>query len=75
MNILIVTNPKAAGSIHVYSAACSVNLKNDLRAALLELKLEKYNMLIDKIVDEIEQGNDYWIWHNNDSYCFSIISV
>ena len=75
MNILVVTNPKAIGSIHVYAAACSMNLKNDVRAAFIELKLGNYNMLIDGIVNELEQGNDYWIQQNDESYCFSIICV
>lgn len=75
MNILVVTNPKAIDSIHVYSAKCSMNLKNDVLAALIKLKIRKYDKLLDDIVNEIEQGNDYWIWANDKTYCFSIICV
>ena len=75
MYILVVTNPKAVDSIHVYSAACSLNLKNDVLAALLKLKIGNYDKFIDDIVNGLKHGNDYWIWQNDVTYCFSIICV
>ena len=70
MKILVVTNPEAVDSIHVYSAKCSQNLRNDVLAALVELKLRVD--LIDRITNELEHGRNYWL---NEIYCFDLICV
>ena len=70
MKILVVTNPEAVDSIHVYSAKCSQNLRNDVLAALVELKLRVD--LIDHITNELEHGRNYWL---NEIYCFDLICV
>ena len=70
MKILVVTNPEAVDSIHVYSAKCSQNLRNDVLAALVELKLR--TDLVDRIVNELEHGRNYWL---NEIYCFDLICV
>ena len=77
MNILIVTNPEAIESIHVYSARCSQNLRNDVIAALVELDLrvepgEDVDVVIDEITNELEHGRNYWF---NETYCFEMIPV
>ena len=77
MNILIVTNPEAIGSIHVYSAKCSQNLRNDVIAALVELDLRvepstDVDVVIDEITNELEHGRNYWF---NETYCFEMIPV
>lgn len=72
MNILIVTNPEAVESIHVYSAKCSLNLKNDVYAALYELNLGGGIAVLDDIVNELEHGRNYWL---NETYCFEVIPV
>ena len=70
MKILVVTNPEAVDSIHVYSAKCSQNLRNDVLAACVELKLR--TDLVDRIVNELEHGRNYWL---NELYCFDLICV
>ena len=70
MKILVITNPEAVDSIHVYSAKCSQNLRNDVLAALVELKLRVD--LIDRITNELEHGRNYWL---NETFCFDIICV
>ena len=70
MKILVVTNPEAVDSIHVYSAKCSQNLRNDVLAALVELKLR--TDLVDSITNELEHGRNYWL---NEIYCFDLICV
>ena len=77
MDILIVTNPEAIGSIHVYSAKCSQNLRNDVHAALIELDLcdehgTDVDVVIDEITNELEHGRNYWF---NETYCFEVIPV
>lgn len=77
MDILIVTNPEAIESIHVYSAKCSQNLRNDVRAALIELDLcdepgTYVDGVIDEITNELEHGRNYWF---NETYCFEMIPV
>lgn len=70
MNVLVVTNPEAVDSIHVYSTKCSQNLRNDVLAACVELKLR--TDLVDRIVNELEHGRNYWL---NEIYCFDLICV
>lgn len=70
MNVLVVTNLEAVDSIHVYSAKCSQNLRNDVLAALVELKLR--TDLVDSITNELEHGRNYWL---NEIYCFDLICV
>lgn len=72
MNILIVTNPEAVESIHVYSAKCSLNLKNDVYAALYALDLGSGIAVLDDIVNELEHGRNYWL---NETFCFEMIPV
>ena len=70
MKILVVTNPEAVNSIHVYSAKCSQNLRNAVLAACVELKLR--TDLVDRIVNELEHGRNYWL---NEVYCFDLICI
>lgn len=77
MNILVVTNPEAVESIHVYSAKCSQNLRNDVLAAFIELGLHvepgmDAGAVIDEITKELEHGRNYWF---NEIYCFEVIPV
>ena len=72
MKILVVTNPEAVGSIHVYTAKCSTNLKNDVFAALFELNLGNNAKLLDDIANELEHGRNYWL---NETFCFDLICV
>lgn len=72
MKILVVTNPEAVDSIHVYSAKCSMNLKNDVYAALYALDLGSGLPVLDDIANELEHGRNYWL---NETFCFDLICV
>lgn len=72
MKILIVTDPGANDSIHVYRAKCSLNLRNDVYAALYELDLESGLCVLDDIVKALDNECNYWL---NETYCFEVISV
>lgn len=75
MDILVVANPEAFGSIYVYSARCTDDMVADVSQAFKQLGIAVDSRDVDGIAIDLSKGKNYWLWHDSESYCFDLIHV